>query len=142
MSASGSNGSSYQISHPSQGPSIENLLSNIQDLDFLLMKMATWSRNFKSLNFSVVDAWRPWMVDGQAAGKASLWKIKPIVTNIHNLLGLIHTAEIRVIKRSANSAADWFARQARPKMSYVELGQHQPSSIVGIWSRDGVGAPP
>ncbi|OMO83952.1 hypothetical protein COLO4_22298 [Corchorus olitorius] len=73
---------------------------------------------------------------------ASLWKIKPIVTDIQNLLGLIHATGIRVIKRSANSAADWFARQARLKMSYVELGQHQPSSIIGIWIRYGVGALP
>ncbi|OMO88162.1 hypothetical protein COLO4_20392 [Corchorus olitorius] len=70
------------------------------------------------------------------------WRIKPLVLDIGHLLRELPNVELRVIKRSANIAADWFAKQARKEMCFVDGRLHHPSSLVGIWSSDGVAAPP
>ncbi|OMP12396.1 hypothetical protein COLO4_03253 [Corchorus olitorius] len=54
----------------------------------------------------------------------------------------IQEKEIRLIKRSANHAADCFAKQAKVMMCLVDWRQYQASSLVGIWSSDALSVPP
>ncbi|OMO52011.1 reverse transcriptase [Corchorus capsularis] len=70
------------------------------------------------------------------------WRIRPIVQDIKEALNLIDHKEVAYISRMATLAADWFARQARKGMSCATWREHQPSSLTGIWSKDGVPAPP
>ncbi|OMO72479.1 hypothetical protein COLO4_27602 [Corchorus olitorius] len=69
------------------------------------------------------------------------WKISAVIRDIQILVNSIENAEVKLISRTANLAADWFAKQSRQRMSYVDWRQHPPSSLVKIWSFDGVPAP-
>lgn len=70
------------------------------------------------------------------------WKIRPVVRDIQEFLHKIPQKEILHVKRGANLTADWFHRQARKGMSCAAFHQHPPSSLTGIWNKDGVPAPP
>ncbi|OMO95354.1 hypothetical protein COLO4_15955 [Corchorus olitorius] len=70
--------------------------------------------------------------------KETQWRIRPI----REALSSIPSKEIVHVKRGANLAAHWFARKGRKGMSCADFQQHPPSSLSGIWSKDGVPAPP
>ncbi|OMP13687.1 hypothetical protein COLO4_01148, partial [Corchorus olitorius] len=68
--------------------------------------------------------------------------LRPVIVDIQNFLQGIQEKEIRLIKRSANHAADCFAKQAKVMMCLVDWRQYQASSLVGIWSSDALSVPP
>ncbi|OMP06416.1 hypothetical protein COLO4_08141 [Corchorus olitorius] len=69
------------------------------------------------------------------------WKVGSIVQDIHLLVYSIEYRKISLISRQANMATDWFAKQSRLEMSYIDWRRYPPSSLVGIWCSDGVPAP-
>ncbi|OMO67492.1 reverse transcriptase [Corchorus capsularis] len=70
------------------------------------------------------------------------WHISHIIQDIQSMLPCLDKSMVRKVSRSANLAADWFAKQSRRKMSCSGWRQFPPSSLVGIWNKDGVSAPP
>ncbi|OMO65659.1 hypothetical protein CCACVL1_21449 [Corchorus capsularis] len=65
------------------------------------------------------------------------WQVQPVVSDIQNFLQMIPQQDLKLISRTANGAADWFANAARVRMCFVDWRQQPSSSLVGIWNKDG-----
>ena len=82
------------------------------------------------------------MAEGSAGNRCKGVAVRPLVLDIQRLLRLVPDWKLRVIKRSANAAADWVAIQTKLGMCLFDWIRHHPSSLVEILDKDGLPTPP
>ena len=70
-----------------------------------------------------------------------IWKVKPFIVDILEKKASFEEIQFCRIKRSANNAADWLAKQVKKGMCLTNWVFMPPFSLVHILSRDGLPAP-
>ena len=73
--------------------------------------------------------------------KCASWKIYPLIKEIRSLQGLFCKCSWKLVKRGANAAADWLARQAKMRMDLGDWLVFPPSSLVRVLKNDGLPTP-
>lgn len=74
--------------------------------------------------------------------KDSFWEIYPLLKEIRRLQGQFKNCSWNLVKRGANAAADWLARQAKMRMDLGDWVLCPPSSLVRVLKNDGLPALP